>query len=250
MTLGQWAKFYCDNPVRSVLASLIIWQQGEMTFIPDLHGLRNSNGEECILNNQPVKVAHPIEMTAEDLISWQRWFNKKQLKQPFEQIWEPAYNPEAISSDRYKNYIIPFKYLAYREKHGISSSISGNSYWGVSLTLKLEDCEIDWERPENYSMNLDNLIGSEEIIITEFTFKKFTRQVNHIVYLLDKLVIHQKIMNDDQTVQSMIPRLTFAQVSKYITLAREENAVNVLAMLLDGSNRYFADFDPMEEFTL
>ena len=250
MSPDQWKKSYCDNPVRSVLASLIVWQQGEMTFIQDLLGLRNSNGEEYILNNQPVKVAHPIEMTAEDRISWQRWFNKRQLKQPFEQIWEPAYNPEMISSDRYKDYVIPFKYLAYREKHGISSSISGNPYWGVSLMLKLEDCEIDWDRPQNYYMDLSNLISTEEIIITEFTFKKFTRQVNHIVYLLDKLVIHQKIMNDDQTVQSMIPSLTFAQVSKYITLAREENAVNVLAMLLDGSNRYFADFDPMEEFTM
>lgn len=36
----------------------------------------------------------------------------------------------------------------------------------------------------------------------------------------------------------------------YIAAAQEANAVNVLALLLDYKNTHFADFDPMDEFTL
>ena len=43
---------------------------------------------------------------------------------------------------------------------------------------------------------------------------------------------------------------TEAQITEFITAAQEANAVNVLAALLEYKNTHFADFDPMEEFTL
>ena len=41
-----------------------------------------------------------------------------------------------------------------------------------------------------------------------------------------------------------------AQVTDYIAAAQEAGAVNVLALLLEYKNAHFADFDPMDEFTL
>lgn len=47
-----------------------------------------------------------------------------------------------------------------------------------------------------------------------------------------------------------IGRFTLAQVTEMIRVAQEAQAVNVLALLLEYKNAHFADFDPMEEFTL
>ena len=43
---------------------------------------------------------------------------------------------------------------------------------------------------------------------------------------------------------------TLAQITEFIAAAQEANAVNVLAALLEYKNVNFADFDPMDEFTL
>ena len=48
----------------------------------------------------------------------------------------------------------------------------------------------------------------------------------------------------------MLPGFTLAQVTEFIAAAQEANATNVLAALLEYKNANFADFDPMEEFTL
>ena len=44
--------------------------------------------------------------------------------------------------------------------------------------------------------------------------------------------------------------ITLAQVSEMIGIAQENSAVNVLALLMEYKNTHFADFDPMDEFTL
>ena len=43
---------------------------------------------------------------------------------------------------------------------------------------------------------------------------------------------------------------TLAQITEFIAAAQETNAVNVLAALMEYKNNNFADFDPMNEFTL
>ena len=55
---------------------------------------------------------------------------------------------------------------------------------------------------------------------------------------------------DDVFVMDQIGRFTLAQVTEMIRIAQEAQAVNVLALLLEYKNAHFADFDPMEEFTL
>ena len=47
-----------------------------------------------------------------------------------------------------------------------------------------------------------------------------------------------------------IGRFTLAQIAEFIAAAQEAQAVNVLALLLEYKNAHFADFDPMDEFTL
>ncbi len=55
---------------------------------------------------------------------------------------------------------------------------------------------------------------------------------------------------DDTSVADMLDGFTLAQIMEFIAAAQEVNAVNVLNLLLEYKNTHFADFDPMDEFTL
>ena len=87
-------------------------------------------------------------------------------------------------------------------------------------------------------------------MLGKFAFKKFTRKVNHIVTILDGLTVSGRIRKDDTSVMELMPGFTLAQITEFITAAQEANATNVLAALLEYKNANFADFDPMDEFTL
>ena len=58
------------------------------------------------------------------------------------------------------------------------------------------------------------------------------------------------IKKDDVTAARWFDRFTLAQITEFISAAQETNATNVLAALLEYKNANFADFDPMDEFTL
>lgn len=86
--------------------------------------------------------------------------------------------------------------------------------------------------------------------VKNFTYKEYTRQVNHIVTLLDKGTIAGRIKKDDVTVVQWLDWFTLAQITAFIDLANESEAHNVTALLLDYKNQNYPDVDPMAEFTL
>ena len=83
-----------------------------------------------------------------------------------------------------------------------------------------------------------------------FTFKKYTRQVNHIVALLNQWTIIGWIMRDDASIVAHLDGATLAQVMEYLNLAIDNGKANVTAELLNYKNEHFPDFDPLAEFTL
>jgi hypothetical protein len=86
--------------------------------------------------------------------------------------------------------------------------------------------------------------------VTSFKFDKYTRQVNHIVAYLDRVTIYDRIRKDDADIARYLPRFTLAQITEFIRIAGESNSSNAMAVLLEYKNNTFADFDPMEEFSL
>ncbi len=48
----------------------------------------------------------------------------------------------------------------------------------------------------------------------------------------------------------ILDRFTLAQIMDLVKVAQEAEAKNLLAQLIDYKNTHFAEFDPMEEFTL
>ena len=233
-----WRESWQKNPLLRIMGRLIVWEQDGTTFTLDGTGKAiEVNGTEYPVKDGPVKVAHPMEMEPGTTEAWQQYFTSHGLKQPFEQVWEPVTDPSCVKAGRYDGCTIPLYMLMNKEKHGIlMEGQSRITLVGCSAGLKLIEGHHDWV--------------NNEFEVSNFSFLKYDRQVNHIVAHLDKGTVAGRIKKDDISAAQWFDRFTLAQITDFIRLAQENNAVNVLAQLLEYKNAHFADFDPMDEFTL
>jgi hypothetical protein len=240
----QWKALYLDNPVLNHVAQLLVWSQGGKTFTPNQTGAIDSTEQPYSITDDPIKIAHPMEMKADDVGAWQKYFTSHGFKQPFEQIWEPVREPGEIAKDRYVGCMIPYYRFLNQGKHGISVE---DYDFHNEIYISLDGCEteierIDWRRHE--------IEPNDRFEIKSFTFKRYTRQVNHLVAYFDRVTVWDRVRKDDLTVIEQLDHFTLAQITEFIAAAQEADANNVLAALLDYKNARFADFDPMAEFTL
>jgi hypothetical protein len=241
--LEDWQLLYVKNPVLNAVARLIVWSQDGKTFTLTSDGAVDCNGDAYTFTDAPICVAHPIEV-GDQLSAWQNYFVSRKLKQPFEQIWEPAYRIEDLKTDRFKGCIVPAHRVIDMELHGIHAY--GFRYYSDDYGFTLTDCTLSYSDSGGYYIpGNDN-----KLTLNEFCFDKLTRYVNHIVYLFDKWTMSDRILADDVSVASCLPQFTLAQIVEFIKIAAENNSTNVMAILLEYKNQNFADFDPMEEFSL
>ncbi len=230
-----WKKAYGGNPILHGVACLLVWGQGGKTFRRTDDGLVTADGSAYELSDEPVRVAHPIEMEALDLEAWRKHFTSRGLKQPFAQIWERAYDPSEIAPDRYAGCPIIFFQLQGAEKHGFNQD------------LNIPGCRVEAKWSTETAANGNKVSYCD---IQSFTINTFSRAVNHALAYLDRVTIAGRIAKDDADVMRSVEGCNVAQVSEYIATAQENSAVNVLALLMEYKNTHFADFDPMDEFTL
>jgi len=242
---GSWKASYLGNPVLNMVARLLVWKQGLDTFILSESGAVNCFGEPyTIRDSGAIGVAHPMEMDKDTLEKWRQYLCSKGIVQPFEQMWEPAYAAKDIAKDRYKGTQVSVFRFMRNEKHGISFC---DEDFHNNIGFWLTDCDLEYERTQWHRHE----IGKDETFtLGNFSFRRYTRRVNHLVYLLDKWTVLERIAKDDVTVEQILPSFTLAQITEFIKVAAESNSTNVTALLLNYKNQKFADFDPMEEFSL
>ena len=240
-----WQEAYLGNPVLNKVARLIVWSQSGKTFTLGRDGLIDSTGAAFTLQkNIDVAVAHPIEMQVDDVARWQRYFTGKQLKQPFEQIWEPSLVKNGVDKDRYKGICIPYYRFLHQEKHGIT--VYDKNYHN-DITIYLADCNarvkrVDWARHE--------ISPDDRFEVASIVPKSQSRAANHILYYLDKCTIYGMLERDEVESLPDLNGYTAAQLSAFLSFSIEHNAVKCTAALLDYKNEHFADFSAMDEFTL
>jgi hypothetical protein len=239
----DWKSLYLKNPVLNAVAQLVVWYQDGKTFTLTTDGAVDYNGDTYTLTDAPISVAHPIEVS-DQLTAWQSYFVSRGLKQPFEQVWEPAYKEDDLKADRFKGYLLPVSRIINMEQHGIHSY--GFKYYSDDYGFTLTDCELSYEDLGGYYFpERDN-----KLTLGEFSFDKLTRYVNHIVYLFDKWTVADRILADDVSVASCLHQFTLAQIMEFIQLAGENKCPNVTTILLDFKQKNFPEFDPFAEFTL
>ena len=199
-----------------------------------------------MFSNAKIRLAHPMEQSLVEVRAWQKYFTSHALKQPFLQIWEPVVNPKEIRPERYQGAVFSVYRFTGKEKHGIKSFDLYD--YSTSFGFMLDGCRLEYTRSvERFRRGVTD---DACYVLGLFSFSRYTRAVNHIVSLLDKWTAEDRIKKDDVSVAEILSLFTLAQIMEFIKLAQESNAVNVLALLLDYKNAHFADFDPMDEFTL
>ena len=251
---GEWQGAYLNNPLLKRAAKLVVWAQGKKTFTLTDASPVDSAEQSYAITDEPIRVAHPMEMAAEDTAAWQKYFTAHGLKQPFAQVWEPVRKAEEIKEDRYKGCMIPFYRFRGMEKHGITLETYQLSRWKhsytQSCTVHFAGCTGTAERVNDPEPDQMTVANDEPFTVDALSFKVYTRQVNHIVAYLDRVTVWDRVRKNDLSVMDLMPGFTLAQITEFIVAAQEANAVNVLTALLEYKNANFADFDPMEEFTL
>lgn len=97
----------------------------------------------------------------------------------FEQVWEPVIPQEDVKPERYAGVPIPYFRFLNAEKHGIHL-YDENNHSGIDMFF--EDCDatvdrLEWKRHE--------ISPNDPFEVQHFSFKAYTRQVNHIIAYLD-----------------------------------------------------------------
>ena len=242
----KWqASYLGENPVLRQVASLLVWSQDGQTFTLRDGAAIDSGEQPYAISGRPIQVAHPMEMKPGDVLAWQKYFNNYGIKQPFAQVWEPVVRESAIRPNMYQNIELPLYRFKGKEKHGISFSYD---YSLSILEISFAGCDLELDCSAldlRHNLDLNGLVK-----MGGFTFKKYTRQANHIVALLDQWTIIGRIMRDDASIVAHLDSATLAQVMEYLNLAIDNGKTNVTAELLNYKNEHFPDFDPLAEFTL
>ena len=239
-----WKESYLKNPLLRQVASLLVWVQDGKTFLLTDTGAVTADGTPYSIGDAEIALAHPMDMTRNDVTDWQKWFTANGIKQPFEQIWEPVVEPNSVTEDRYRGCMIPYYRFLGQNKHGIYVE---DEDFHNEIDISFDDCNadiqrIDWLRHE--------ISPDHRFEIQRFCVEQFTRKANHIIAYLDRVTIYDRIRKDDTGISAFLPQFTLAQITEFIKVATENNCTNVTALLLDYKNQNFADFDPMEEFSL
>ena len=241
---ADWQKVYFQNPMLNQIARLLVWSQGKQTFTMTAQGTVDSAGQPYEVGEEPVKVAHPMEMDRDDLEHWQKYFTSHALKQPFAQVWEPVIDFAKVKEDRYQGLELPANHLRSRDKHGIWFEYD-NATSELRTSFDGLDLECDFTEFQRHWMDQD-----ARVVFGKLKVEKPGRAANHVLSLLDKWTVEGRILKDDVTAVEVLDSFTLAQVTELVNLAIEHQCTNCTAALLAYKNAHFADFDPMDVFTL
>ena len=238
----SWKRNYLSNPLLHAVAELLVWEQDGCYFTLGTDGSIDSFGKDYPITDESISLAHPMNMKTEEITNWQKYFSSHSLKQPFQQVWEPVYSHKEICDDRYKGIPIPYYYLKNQEKRGIHIEWWSNE-WTGKHDFKIRGFETK-VREENRGQ------GEQRFEILFLKPILWNRRANMIIAFLDQLTVSERVRKDDMNLLDQIQHFTLAQITEMIKIAQDCNAVNVLPLLMEHKNKYYSDFDPMDEFVL
>ena len=206
------AAYNGKNPILRQIASLLVWSQDGASFTLKDGQPIGPDGAAYTIQKAAICLAYPTELPQDALEQWQRYFNDNAIKQPFAQVWEPAIRAEDVKEDRYQDCEVPVYRFKGQEKHGIRFNYD---QWSSDSDLRLyfSGCELEFDA--------DKVLGRHELYLDKpltlgkFTFKKYSRSTNHIVALLDKWTITDRIMKGDISIVQQLGGATLAQVMQY-----------------------------------
>lgn len=99
--MATWQERYLDHPLVGVLARRLIWRMADgpggpwrsVTWLDEVGSLVDADGRRAAV--QPdggiVRLWHPIEVDRDEVLAWRKFFEERQIKQPFKQAHREVY---------------------------------------------------------------------------------------------------------------------------------------------------------------
>ena len=90
--LEDWQSTFMKDPLLKTLGRRLVWEQSDdgksLCFTVTDQGLVKADGSPIqLLKGTEIGLAHPSEMTREELHGWRQYFIDNDLKQPLKQLW-------------------------------------------------------------------------------------------------------------------------------------------------------------------
>lgn len=256
----NWNNTYMKNPLFRPLVESLIWQDDNGMMFDISQGVcRDVAGMEYTPVGA-VRIAHVLDMTGEQIDSWQKRIVTIMKPLLIEQVWEPVFSGDTnkISSSRYSD-----TEWTSSERNEFKKALKQK---GIEVKSAEREAEFDHRRYEYvFDPNGTMLIGKIarlNYVVDENT-KNLTlgaisfvggsaREKNAVVFELDKRSIKALIKNDlAQSISvELLDSFTLAQINEFVDLSIKCESNNCTALLLEHKNSKYEAFDPFDMFVL
>ncbi|MGH7131896.1 MAG: DUF4132 domain-containing protein [Phycisphaerales bacterium] len=141
-----WRERYLDHPLVGVLARRLIWRIADgngdtprsLAWLDEANALVDVTGKPAAINADSaiVRLWHPIEVDQSEVLAWRRFFEDRQIRQPFKQAHREVYlltdaeRRTATYSNRFAAHI-----LKQHQFHALAAARG----WKNKLRLMVDD---------------------------------------------------------------------------------------------------------------
>lgn len=255
----SWLKTYGSKQILLPFTERVIWQNGNNTFFEVTDGkIRDIKGND-FTPTEPVRIAHVLDMSQEEIKQWQTRIVDLQKTLLIEQVWEPvvSISKGSAQSSRYKDAI-----LTKQERNEFKRVLKAKA---INVRSMEQYAEFN-HRSYSYNFSNENtmLIGNSmrldykvdettgDTTLGQMRSSELNREINTVFFELDRLCARHHVTTDnaEALTKDILSRFTLAQITEFIDLAVANNSTNCTSLLLDYRNKTFGEVDPFSMFVL
>ena len=247
----DFREIFLRHPVDEVIRG-VVWRFVNMNTLEDFFFTVVENGriidpdrhEIELPAEGKVSVAHPMEMTEDDIEKFREYFSGHEIEQPIRQLDEAVYELDSEKlKDRYRKIKVSYEGIEWLKKQGYPIAIHNNYYHGD-----------EYFRLDDYSrINIvrDSLSG--KAVMTDFVlnFRSNRKEINRALNVFDQLCLDLFIQNDQiDRVISLEYLINKDNIMHLIDVANESASSECLIWLLNFKEEQTEDIDVFDEFTI
>ena len=246
-----WEKSYLKNALLRKLAKLVVWkcENGNTSTYFTIAGttpILVDGSEFAIPPESEICVAHPVEMPADELKNWQLYFLTHNITQAFEQVWEPVMDLQNIE-ENFVGVQIPY-YLVLELCNGdfTLEGFEDGSYeaWLESSYASINVFLVD---RVGRRIHCHSDVGAKDLVeINSFSLNGNGRQENHLVYMLNKRTIYERILKNDAQLPELVQNAGLPQLCSYLDFAIEHGCTEATVLLLQIKHEKYPEYEEQE----
>jgi hypothetical protein len=253
-----WIKVYVNHPIVRQLSRGLVWTDGSDFFIPSENGITDIKGNPYD-PKEKITLASVLNMDLQVVKGWQDYILAHNLKQPFEQMWEPVF--DFTKNHEFSELIGTTLPASERNEMKKSLKDKGIEVYSDQNEVSYDYYQMKYVFSNRNRMHFGNYIDAEYTINDDKSIKFETfrvkdyrkkRAVNTIVLTLLKAVVKSIIISDsaEKLSRDYLRLFTVAQIISFISAANDHDSIKCKAVLMDYKNETYPEYNALEDLIL